>query len=207
MRQWHIPLLLMSVLVLALAGCAGKIYPITSGFSVPEMHAASGIKLQRYLIWSNHPGAANRLATMLMAMGNTVVERSRLDQVMAEQRLRLVWTPEREADLLHVGRLVGATQLLFVEAKFEKLGYWTGAPTRVGVLMRSVDVETARVYWSGSGHYPDTPADPDQAASSLAGWTMFRALCPIDLGYVWTDPSSAEGGCTNPRQVKQTTRY
>jgi hypothetical protein len=166
---------------LFLVGCSTTMRPITTGFHVAEDGGFGGSP-QRYVIWSNHAGAEYTLASELMEWKHTVVERARLTQVMAEQHLRLMWTPESEADLLRVGHLVGATRILFVQVQ----------PKSMGVLLRSVDVETARVRWTGTGYFPEAPARPDLAANFLAAWTMLHAVCPTEKGWIWTD----DRGCT-----------
>ncbi len=80
----------------------------------------------------------------LQKRGLTLVERARLQQVFQEQGIRLTYTPDREADLLRVGQLVGAQQVVFTE----HTGYNS-------VSIRGVHVETAEVLWSGSAYWTD----------------------------------------------------
>jgi hypothetical protein len=74
----------------------------------------------------------------LQKRGFTLVERSYLNLVLREQKVRLTNTSEDEADLLQVGRLVGAEQIIFVH-------YAIGA-----VAVRGVNIQTGEVVWSGT---------------------------------------------------------
>ena len=80
----------------------------------------------------------------LQKRGLILVERARLQQVFQEQGIRLTYTPEHEADLLRVGQLVGAQQVVFTE----HTGYNS-------VSIRGVHVQTGEVIWSGSAYLPD----------------------------------------------------
>ncbi len=80
----------------------------------------------------------------LQKRGLILVERARLQQVFQEQGIRLTYTPEHEADLLRVGQLVGAQQVVFTE----HTGYNS-------VSIRGVHVQTGEVTWSGSAYWPD----------------------------------------------------
>ena len=74
----------------------------------------------------------------LQNRGFRLVERSHLKQIFREQKIRLTHTSEDEADLLHVGRLIGAEQVVFV--------MWAGD----SVSVRGVDVQSGEVSWSGT---------------------------------------------------------
>jgi hypothetical protein len=60
-------------------------------------------------------GTANSVATIwFQKRGLPVLERRQLDQILAEQQLRLVRSSDDEAMLLHVGRIAGASQIVFI---------------------------------------------------------------------------------------------
>ena len=185
----------LAVLVLSglLAGCGGTMYPITSG-----SHRAGPIPGGRYVVWSNHAAASQAITSFLLQLGQTVVERSRLDQVFAEQHLRLTHTPDSEADVLRVGKLVGATQVIFVEvqgAEPPQRSYMFTISTPPTVMVRSVDVQTGTVLWSGSALYPEVPSNMNRAVGTLAHWGMWRAMCRTEAGDIWEEPDARQGGC------------
>jgi len=87
---------------------------------------------------------ANSMATIwLQKRGLSVLERSQLDQILAEQQLRLVRSSDDEAMLLHVGRIAGASQIIFIDT------------TSSTVSIRAVDLESGTIRWTGSAHYRD----------------------------------------------------
>lgn len=183
------------VLLFSLGGCGGTMYPITSGSHVPGDVSVLGGRAH-YAIWSNHAGITHTITNIFINSGFGIVERTKLERIFDEQKLHLVHSSEREADLLRVGRLAGATQVIFTDVSMKPIGYWIGAPQMVSVTVRSVDVESGLVRWTGTASYPDTPSNPDQAAMSLAHWAVIRATCPTEGGYQWEDPTEwQDGGC------------
>ena len=92
----------------------------------------------------------------------SVIERSRLQQIFDEQRLRLAHAPDKEADLLKIGQLAGATALVFAEGNVN-----AGRNGNASVTVRAVDVETAVVLWSGNAQYTGTLAYVDYALAGL----------------------------------------
>jgi len=96
----------------------------------------------RVVVWGSHPVAAATASTWLQRRGLRIVERSRLTQILAEQKIVLTSTRDEEADLLRVGKLAGAEQLIFVETVGER-----------SVSIRSVKLETAEVVWTGSSAF------------------------------------------------------
>lgn len=78
-------------------------YPVTDGFhkTLPKQNT-------RAVIWGDHPAVAGTAATWLLKRGLTIVERARLQQVFNEQQIRLTHTPDDDAQVLRVGKLLGA---------------------------------------------------------------------------------------------------
>ncbi len=191
-RAFQVVLLVM--VLLPLAGCGGSdmIYPTTSGSHTPlSQFDATGP--QRYIVWSNYQTAQQYLTGELLAKGNIVVERARLEAIFKEQRLTLTHTP---ADVLRVGKLVGASHVIFAEVITKERD-----PTApVTVTVRNVKVESGEVVWSGMASVLERVASHDEAARVLTAWAVERATCPIERGYTWIEPTGAEiQGCVNPK--------
>lgn len=136
------------------------------------------------------------------------MERSRLDQVFSEQAIRLTHTPDDDAQILRVGKLLGADRIIFAEhtissnivssAYISKYGGQSRSETvyHVSVAVRSVNVETGEVRWSGSAQYPRPINNPESGLSFLTQSAIARALCPIEEGWTWTETSILDqGGC------------
>ena len=126
----------------------------------------------------------------------------RAQQIFDEQKFRLMYTPEREADVLRVGQLAGATQVIFVEVQLKPSGGPEIKSASVGI--RSVSVETGQVRWSGTARVMTTDwyviqGDP---VGALAEMAMRRATCPVETGrFEWNEQSESDyvGGCRQRR--------
>ena len=130
------------VLCLTLLACSDQaIYTVQTDGSLtpPPMHEPLQLA-----VWgeSSIVGAAT---TWLQKRGATVIERSRLNQLLTEQQVQLRDTVDREADLLRLGKLAGVSVLVFADGN--------AIPGNASVSLRAVDVETAVVLWSGSAQY------------------------------------------------------
>lgn len=113
-------------------------------------------------VLGDSPAIVGAATTWLQKRGMAIIERSRLDQVFTEQKIRLTSTPDREADLLRAGQLAGAKILVFADG--------TARPGQFGnasVTIRAVDVETAVVVWSGSAQYIGALAYVEYALAGL----------------------------------------
>jgi len=117
---------------------------------------------------------ANSMATIwLQKRGLLVLERSQLDQILAEQQLRLVRSSDDEAMLLHVGRIAGASQIIFIDT------------TSSTVSIRAVDLESGKIRWTGSAHYRDMrikePGDSSMTLTCQALATAWGFREPGDI--------------------------
>ena len=157
-------------------------------------------KSRKYIVWSNHLYGQEHASTVnaaitqyLQSAHQTVVERSKLDAVFQEQHLRLMHTPDDEAQLLRVGKLIGADQIIFADSKstYDQGGYL------VSVHVRAVDVETAAILWSGSTWVTDALVSEEDALANMPQIAMMRALCPTEVvGVRWVEyGNSVKAGC------------
>jgi curli biogenesis system outer membrane secretion channel CsgG len=169
----------------------------------------------KVVIWGNHSGMINWLTQALLKEAS-VVERVRLQQVLDEQQIRLTHTADDEADILRVGKILGADRILFAEATIRpehssgtvitpKFGGGSYSRTmyHLSVSLRMVKVETAQVRYSGTASYTLPVSDnPDTGIEILTQFAITRAVCPLEDGYTWVEddglinPSTA--GCHPP---------
>ena len=190
------------VVLLTFAGCGGRVYPVTSGFHAPGETFGFGddmngrfmpSKPETVVIWANHAGVEHHLAGVLLHDGYTVVERARLQQIFNEQKIRLMYTSESEADVLRVGRLAGATQVIFVETQREPSFGHEIKSASVGI--RGVSVETGQVRWSGTARVVagSMLIMRDVQDGLLAEQAMRRATCPVETGrFEWIEESESD---------------
>jgi hypothetical protein len=157
MRMVHVSL----CAVLLAPGCsAAALYPITDGF-----HKALPQRNTRVVVWSDHPNVLGTATTWLQKRELTIVE--------------LAHTPDDEAQVLRVGKLLGAETVIFVDTSFQKelaSSYYVGAygggggtatVYSVNVSIRGVNVETSEVAWSGTARYPDPIGGIEDALTKL----------------------------------------
>lgn len=142
--------------------------PVTDGFNSRMSDGNETI----VIVGNNN--AANSVATIwLQKRGLSVLERSQLDQILAEQQLRLVRSSDDEAMLLHVGRIAGASQIIFIDT------------TSSAVSIRAVDLESGKIRWTGSAHYRDMrikePGDPGMTLTCQALATAWGFREPGDI--------------------------
>ena len=140
---------------------AGPAYPITDGF-----HHSLPARETRLVVWGDHPVVVGTATTWVQKRGLRVVERARLRQVFLEQEVRLTHTPDDEAHVLSVGKLVGAAVVVFTESSSTQsvvtnlsVGAYGGGGSSTPVMtasvsIRGVDVETGEVLWTGNARYP-----------------------------------------------------
>ena len=201
--------ILLTLSCATLSACGGGlIYPVTSGFHAPPDERST--QKRTFVVWSNHHGVANAIIGWVQQDGQKVVERARLQQILNEQEIRLSHTPDDEADILRVGKLAGATNIIFAEvtitpetfrtasidAQYGIASARSGVRYQVSVAVRAVRVETSEVRWSGTAHYPQPGPNPDQGAVHLAQAAIARATCLVEAGYEWKEASAmGQSGC------------
>jgi hypothetical protein len=192
---------LLGLAILFISGC-NTVYPVASGSHAPIDPSQKNVK-RRVVVWSNHPGIGNAIVGWLQQGGQIVVERARLQTVFNEQSIRLTHTPDDDANVLRVGKLIGAERIIFAEATVTSAissrayvgAYGGGARSdtvyHLSVSVRNVDVESGEIRWSGTATYPKPVNNPDQGLIYLAQSAIARAICPLEDGFAWTD----SGGC------------
>jgi hypothetical protein len=135
----------------------------------------------------------------ILETGHRVVERSHVEKIFDEQRFRLVHTAEQEADVLRLGAMAGATQVIFVQAE-------SFLNKRQSVNLRSVDAESGTIRWAGTAALETDGVyvieNAEQSLVSLAELALRRAFCPTEKGWQWKEPSAdmPGGGCVNRPQ-------
>jgi len=143
MHQFIVCLMCMIVLIQSSSCSSGLEASSQSSSEIQGAHIVVPKHGTRAVLWAPHPSQGSMVAygaamPWLQKRGFTLVERSYLNLVLREQKVRLTNTSEDEADLLQVGRLVGAEQIIFVH-------YAIGA-----VAVRGVNIQTGEVVWSGT---------------------------------------------------------
>lgn len=181
--------------ILCVSGCASGIMPVSNGSqsNLPEPGTSA-------VVWGNHSGAVGQTVTLLQQAGIRIVERARLRQIIDEQKIILTHTSEDEAQLLQVGKILGADSIVFVEATMSSSqmsrafvnqyggGSRSETVTNVSVSVRGVDVESGEIMWNGMAHYPQAINNPEAGIIYLTQHAVVRGLCPA-----WAWKNEAEG--------------
>ncbi len=181
----HLLLLTALFFILWISGCAGSIKPISSGSlsDLPEPGSTA-------IVWGQHKGAVGETVTLLQQGGIRIVERSRLQQVFEEQKIRLTYSTDDDAQILKVGKILGSDSIVFVETETSSSqtsqafvnqyggGSRSETVTNASVAVRGVNVETGEVMWTGNAHYPQAINNPEAGIIYLTQTAVMRGLCP-----------------------------
>lgn len=178
--------------VLLLHGCAGfgaassdrmndgawGRYPITDGFrtSLPK-------PAERVVIWGGHPAATGSAISWLQRQGLLIVERAQLRKIFDEQHIQLTHTPDDEAQVLRVGKILGANVVVFLDTPVTGGSVTSGGSFAYGNVgssrldsasvystsawIRGVSIETGEVLWSATARYPESYANLDHTLAIL----------------------------------------
>jgi Curli production assembly/transport component CsgG len=185
-------------------GCA-NVYPVSTG-SHAKFEPVNPDKPPRAVVWGNHPAVVDAATRTMQEMNVQVVERARLKEILNEQKVRLTNTSDDEAELVKVGRLLGADQIVFADATVnskemqrvvDSYGGLSQAETvyQLSVSVRSVSIETGELRWSGTATYPKPVTNPDEGLNDLTRHAMSHAVCPLENGYTWDE----QAGCRKPQ--------
>lgn len=157
------------IVILLLTGCAEQAtyIPVTDGFQMQPTAKAT-----RTIVWGGHPSATGTAITWLQRHGVKVIERVRVQQLFDEQSIRLIHGSEDDAQVLRVGRMLGAGLAVFIDTPITTGSHFVSGGFAYGhigssqtkgstvhstsVWVRGVDVETSEVLWSGTARYPET---------------------------------------------------
>lgn len=181
----HLLLFATLLFSLSVSGCAGKIMPVTNGSQsdLPEPGSTA-------IVWGQHKGAVGEAVTLLQNLGLRIVERSRLQQVFDEQKIRLMYSTDDDAQILKVGKILGASSIVFVETETSSsqtsrafVNQYGGdsvseTVTNASVSVRGVNVESGTVMWTGTAHYPQAINNPEAGIVYLTQSALSRGLCP-----------------------------
>jgi hypothetical protein len=124
---------------------------------------------------------ADALATELLYMGFTVIERNKLAKILDEQSLSLSGVLD-DSKIIEVGRILNVDVLILVSGRYD--AYITDRIANAAVKI--VDVETGRLigsfsYQNGKGGTPGSPADHDQKETIIE--TAARIATEIGKAY------------------------
>jgi hypothetical protein len=124
----------------------------------------------RAVVWglgrSDHDlSVENSAITWLQAHGLIVIERAQLEELFREQKISLLHG-DKDAELLRVGKLIGANQIVFIKTLAVSRGYL------YSVTVRGVDVSSGQILWSGQA----TPAAELASQHNYLDLVTFGAL-------------------------------
>lgn len=152
--------------------------PITDGFrnSLPKPG-------ERVVIWGGHPSATGSAINWLQRQGLRIVERAQLQKIFDEQHIKLTHTLDDEAQVLRVGKLLGADAVVFLDTPITGGSRSSGGGFAFGNIgssgldsasvystsawIRGVNIETGEVMWSATARYPASSINLDNALAVL----------------------------------------
>jgi curli production assembly/transport component CsgG len=154
---------------------------------------------QRIVIWGNHPGMVSVAIEDFHAQGQTVVERSKLEALLKEQQVRLVYSTDSDADVLRVGKLIGADMIVFAEATSTSALSTSATYNRgsgnartstiyhLAVALRGVTVETGEIQWTSTARFPGASEQPELGLVTLTKAALARSRCQLNQGSRWSN--------------------
>ncbi len=185
----------LGTLFLATLACSSPPSPAAQTSVTDGYHKTLPPPNARIVVWGGHPAVTNTAITWFQKQGLTVVERARLKQILDEQTVRLTHTPDDEAEVLKVGKLLGADLVAFFDTSATQgtlanmnFSMFGGAGAdfqplyRLGVSVRGVQVESSEVTWSGSARLPQSTAGLDEALARLTCQALTAAWSPRPIG-------------------------
>lgn len=179
---------LLIVVMLITVGCSGVLMPLTSGSKSPHafVHHPEGRSVA--IVWGDDARAVSAVSAILMNAGEEIVERSKLNMVLDEQRLTLA--NASDSDILRVGRLAGAHMVVFVETTVRPetstraayvadygAGLNNSTAYHVSVTVRGVDIESSLMVWTGNAWFDRPINNPDTGVDTAARYALARATC------------------------------
>ena len=104
-------------------------------------------------MWGAEPEAVKSLKTWLLKQRIPLIDDVKLNQVASEKRLH---EPVSNADVLKLAKILGANQVIFVDADIQKwqrqeiLSFLGQAPAyKASLFVRAVNTESGEIDWSG----------------------------------------------------------
>ena len=115
------------------------------------------------------------------------MERAKLDQILQEHNITLTHTAEDRARLLQAGKLLGARQVIFLEATLSKQQVddtnvtnnggkdGSNALYNIAVSLRGIDSESGGIQWLGTASYPRGIHNPGEGINHLTRSALAKA--------------------------------
>lgn len=210
----------MALSVLSLNGCSRTpLGIISSGSHLPYSDEQERIQQEqytrRYAVWGTPPAATDAAIEYFQQPGHDrieMVEPARLSKILDQQQIQLTHTIDDEAQILKVGKLIGADRVLFVDVS-ERREQVRGSDGSYGaysirtfsyilyypsVAVRAVDIESSEVRWSGQAmlNKPLMDSFDPMMLSILTRAALGHATCFIERGYEWIEERANGLGST-----------
>lgn len=144
--------IILIIIILADMGSACSqvpiVYTVSTGSHVrltdEELAERQKPSRRKFVVWGNHQGATNSAIQIIQQLGDSVVERPRLQTIFDEQKIILTHSTEDNANLLKVGKLVGADVVAFVETTERAENFTPQRSTIDEIAMRLQNADAVR---------------------------------------------------------------
>ncbi len=163
----------------AVPGSTPGAEPIVTGVGPIDAESIERYRTMAVLTFEDAPGVtgsgsrvAGIVTTLLLDLDLSLVERTRLEQVLNEQVTLLTYGDD--ADALKIGRLAGANAIVIGEVQQWESDRRQGTSS-VSLSLRMIDVETGRLLFNGEGHGSDATGDePENMVRKIAHRILAR---------------------------------
>ena len=140
-----------AVLLVILASCQRHNTPLSAATDGSYLRLSDNST--RALVWGTEPEAVKSLKTWLLKQRIPLIDDVKLNQVASEKGLH---QPLSNADVLKLAKILGANQVIFVDADIQKwhreeiLSFLGQAPVyKASLFVRAVNTENGEIDWSG----------------------------------------------------------
>ena len=172
----------------SLMGCAGSldyetIAPRGAGFQANLPSSGT-----RIVVWGNHAEAVDQASTWFHQHGLVIMDRTRLQQGLNDQRSRLTGTSKDWAHILDAGSRIGADLVAFVEVtnvhsgrKFELTQVRMAPDFQLNVEVRGVKAKTGEIISKGKAWQYAGNREPDKLIEELTAQALDWAWVSSEL--------------------------
>ena len=172
----------------SLMGCAGSMDYETLGPRGAGFQANLPLSGTRVVVWGNHSEAVDQASTWFHQHGLVIMDRTRLQQGLNDQKSRLTGSSKDWAHILKAGDRIGADLVAFVEVtnvhsgrKFELTQVKMGPDFQLNVEVRGVKAQTGEIISKGKAWQFAGNREPDKLIEDLTAQALDWAWVSSDV--------------------------
>ena len=179
-------------------GCGGSLDYETLSPRGAGFQANLPLSGTRVVVWGNHSEAVDQASTWFHRHGLVIMDRTRLQKGLNDQKSRLTGSSKDWAHILEAGSRIGADLVAFVEVtnvhsgrKFELTQVKMGPDFQLNVEVRGVKAQTGEIISKGKAWQFAGNREPDK---------LIEELTAQALDWAWVSPNLEKNVQTSSRK-------